>query len=74
MPYKRGVPWAKMALVDFLAKSSPFKRYSRFTSSIGTAIYEVLFVFYSYSNDDMETSTFDHAVLLAMLHNLSMVE
>ena len=30
-----------------------------FTSSIGTAIYQVLFVVYSYPNDDTETATFD---------------
>ena len=29
-----------------------------FTSSIGTAIYKVLFVVYSYPNDDTETATF----------------
>ena len=35
------------------------------------AIYEVLFVFYSYPNDDTEMATFDRTVLLAMLHSLS---
>ena len=30
-----------------------------FTSSIGTAIYQVPFVDYSYPNDDTETATFD---------------
>ena len=30
-----------------------------FTSSIGTAIYQVLFVVYSYPNDDTEMATFD---------------
>ena len=41
-----------------------------FTSSIGASIYEVLFVFYSYPNDDMEMVTFDRTVvLLAMLHD-----
>ena len=35
-----------------------------FTSSIGTAIYQVLFVVYSYPNDDTETATFDLAVLI----------
>ena len=30
-----------------------------FTSSIGTAIYQVLFVVYWYPNDDTETATFD---------------
>ena len=44
-----------------------------FTSSIGTAIYQVLFVFYSYLNDDTETATFDHTLLalLAMLNDSS---
>ena len=40
-----------------------------FTSLIGAAIYEVLFVSYSYPKDDTETATFDHIVLLAMVHN-----
>ena len=35
-----------------------------FTSSIGTAIYKVLFVVYSYPNDDTETATFDLTVLI----------
>ena len=35
-----------------------------FTSSIGTAIYQVLFVVYSYPNDDTETATFDLTVLI----------
>ena len=34
-----------------------------FTSSIGTAIYKVLVVVYSYPNDDTETATFDLTVL-----------
>ena len=44
-----------------------------FTSSIGTAIYQVLFVVYSYPNDDTETATFDLTVLIlypvARVHN-----
>ena len=31
-------------------------------------LYEVLLVFYSCLNDDMETATFGHTVLLATLH------
>ena len=38
-----------------------------FTSSIDAAIYEALFVFYFYPNDDTEMATFDRTVLLAML-------
>ena len=34
------------------------------TSSIGTAIYQVLFVVYSYPNDDTEMATFDLTVLI----------
>ena len=33
---------------------------------MGAAIYEVLFVFYLYPNDDMETATFDCELLLAI--------
>ena len=33
-----------------------------FTSSIGTAIYQVLFVVYSYPNDDTETAIVDLTV------------
>ena len=35
-------------------------------SSIGAAIYEVLFVFFSYPNDDTETATFDRTVRYAV--------
>ena len=35
-----------------------------FTSSIGTAMYQVLFVVYSYPNDDTEMATFDLTVLI----------
>ena len=38
-----------------------------FTSSIGTAIYQVLFVVYSYPNDDTETATFDLTVLIIII-------
>ena len=38
-----------------------------FTSSIGTAIYKVLFVVYSYPNDDTETATFDLTVLILIV-------
>ena len=34
--------------------------------AIGAAIHEVLFVFYSYPNDDTETATFDRTVLIVL--------
>ena len=50
-------------LVDF-AKMALFKSYAVIYLAIGAAIYEVLFVFYSYPNDDTETATFDRTVLI----------
>ena len=48
-----------------------FQSYAVIYLAIGAAIHEVLFVFYSYPNDGMETATFDRTVLivLAMLYN-----
>ena len=39
-----------------------FKSYAVIYLAIGAAIYEVLFVFYSYPNDDTETVIFDHPI------------
>ena len=36
-----------------------FQSYAVIYFAIGTAIHEVLFVFFSYPNDDTETATFD---------------
>ena len=46
-----------------------FQSYAVIYLAIGAAIHEVLFVFYSYPNDDTETATFDRTVriVLAML-------
>ena len=48
-----------------------FKSYAVIYLAIGTAIYEVLFVFYSCPNDDTETATFDRTrtvlIVIAML-------
>ena len=41
------------------AKMALFKSYAIIYLAIGAAIHEVLFVFYSYSNDNTETVTFD---------------
>ena len=41
-----------------------FQSYAVIYFAIGTAIHEVLFVFYSYPNDDTETATFDRTVLI----------
>ena len=43
-----------------------FQSYAVIYLVIGTAIHEVLFVFYSYPNDNTETATFDRTVLIAM--------
>ena len=43
-----------------------FKSYAVIYLAIGAAIYEVLFVFYSYPNDDTETATFDRTVQIVM--------
>ena len=52
-----------------------FKSYAVIYLAIGAAIYEVLFVFYSYPNDDTETATFDRTVLIvtAMLTTVPVV-
>ena len=42
--------------MDF-AKNALFKSYGVIYLAIGVAIYEVLFVFYLYPNDDTETVT-----------------
>ena len=44
-----------------------FKSYAVIYLAIGAAICEVLFVFYSYSNDDTETATFDRPIILLVL-------
>ena len=48
-----------------------FKSYAVIYLAIGTAIYEVLFVFYLYPNDDTEMATFDCTctvlIVIAML-------
>ena len=49
--------------MDF-AKNALFKSYGVIYLAIGAAIYEVLFVFYSYPSDDTETVTFDRPSLL----------
>ena len=41
-----------------------FQSYAVIYLAIGVAIHEVLFVFYSYPNDDTETATFDRTVLM----------
>ena len=43
-----------------------FKSYAVIYLSIDAAISDVLFVFYSYPNDDTETATFDRTVLIVM--------
>ena len=47
--------------MDF-AKMALFKSYAVIYLAIGAAIYEVLFVIYSYPNDDTETATIDRTV------------
>ena len=47
--------------MDF-AKNALFKSYGVIYLAIGAAIYEVLFVFYSYPNNDTETVTFDRPI------------
>ena len=49
--------------MDF-AKNALFKSYGVIYLAIGAAIYEVLFIFYSYPSDDTETVTFDRPSLL----------
>ena len=43
-----------------------FQSYAVICLAIGTAIHEVLFVFYTYPNDDTETATFDRTVLIVI--------
>ena len=52
--------------IDF-AKMALFKTYAVIYLAIGTAICEVLFVFYSYPNDDIVMATFDCLILHACL-------
>ena len=40
-----------------------FQSYAVIYLAIGVAIHEVLFVFYSYPNENTETATFDRTVL-----------
>ena len=47
--------------MDF-AKNALIKSYGVVYLAIGAAIYEVLFVFYSYPNNDTETVTFDRPI------------
>ena len=51
--------------MDF-AKMAMFKSYAVIYLVICAAIYKVLFVFYSYPNDDTETVTFDRTVLIML--------
>ena len=44
-----------------------------FYLAIGAAIYEVLFVFYSYPSDDMEMVTFDHLIHASLLLAITVV-
>ena len=48
---------------------SLFKTYTVIYLVIGAAICEVLFVFYSYPNDDMVMATFDCLILHARLND-----
>ena len=50
--------------MDF-AKNALFKSYGVIYLAIGAAIYEVLFVFYSYPSDDTETVT--HALAITVV-------
>ena len=52
--------------MDFI-KSALFKSYGVIYLAIGAAIYEVLFVFSSYPNDDTETVTFDRPIHASLL-------
>ena len=46
-----------------------FKCYAVIYLAIGTAICEVLLVFYLYPNDDTETATFDRPIILLVLED-----
>ena len=50
-----------------------FQSYTVIYLATGTAIHEVLFVFYSYPNDDTETATFDRTVLIVLAMLTSVV-
>ena len=50
------------------AKMALFKSYAVIYLTIGTAICEILFVFYSCANDDTETATFDHPIIYTVGH------
>ena len=52
-------------LVDF-AKMALFQSYAVTYLAIGAAIHEVLFMFYSYPNDNTEMATFDRTVLIVI--------
>ena len=60
--------------MDF-AKNALFKSYGviLFYLAIGAAIYEVLFVFYSYPSDDTETVTFDRPIHVILLLAITVV-
>ena len=58
--------------MDF-AKNALFKSYGVIYLTIGAAIYEVLFVFYSYPSDDTETVTFDRPIHASLLLAITVV-
>ena len=58
--------------MDF-AKNALFKSYGVIYLAIGAAIYEVLFVFYSYPSDDTETVTFDRPIHASLLLAITVV-
>ena len=58
--------------MDF-AKNALFKSYGVIYLAIGAAIYEVLFVFYSYPSDDTETVTFDRPIHVLLLLTITVV-
>ena len=58
--------------MDF-AKNALFKSYGVIHLAIGAAIYEVLFVFYSYPSDDTETVTFDRPIHASLLLAITVV-
>ena len=64
-----------LARYSILLKVLCSKVMASFTSSIGTAIYQVLFVVYSYPNDDTETATFvDRTVLRIFIVSIMVAE
>ena len=58
--------------MDF-ATNALFKSYGVIYLAIGAAIYEVLFVFYSYPSDDTETVTFDRPIHASLLLAITVV-